>query len=155
MLFSFLGEEFCLLQWVGSDGLFALFLGANADGFVDGRDEDFAIADLPGLGRADDRTNGSVDAVIGDHHFDFDLRQEIDRVFAAAIDFSVALLAAKPFDFTDRHPLDADVAEGVFNFFQFEGLNYGFDFLHKRLSWWCANFGHRRGPGMSEHALSS
>ena len=133
-------------QWVGSDGLFALFLGANADGFVDGGDEDLAIADLAGLGGTDDGADSGIDAVVGDDHLDFDLGQEIDRVFAAAINFSVALLAAKPFDFTDRHSLNPDIAEGVFNFFEFEGLNYGFDFLHIRLSWWCANSGTDADP---------
>ena len=133
-------------QGFGLDGLFALFLGANADGFVDRGDEDFAITDLAGLGGTNNRANGGIDAVIGNHHFDFDLGQEIDRVFAAAINFSVALLAAKPFDFTDRHSLNADVTEGVLNFFQFEGLNYGFDFLHIRLSWWCANSGTDMDP---------
>jgi hypothetical protein len=40
------------------------------------------------------------------------------------------LLTAKPFDFTDRYPLDADLIQGFFDLIQFEGLNDGFDFPH-------------------------
>ena len=67
---------------------------------------------------------------IGDHDFEFDFRQEIHRVFTAAVDFGVALLAAKTFDFDDRHALDADFGQGVFDFLQFEWFYDGFDFLH-------------------------
>src|SRR6266436_5381151 len=42
----------------------------------------------------------------------------------------MAFLAAKPLDFADRHPGDADLGEGVLDFFEFERLNYRFDFLH-------------------------
>jgi hypothetical protein len=130
-LFICLSVVFLILSLYSA---FTLFFGANADRFVDVGNEDLAIADLAGFGGTDDRADGSIDSIIGDDHFDFDLGQEIDGVFAAAIDFGVALLTAKPFDFTDRHSLDANVSEGVLNFFEFEGLDYGFDFLHMRLS---------------------
>ena len=68
--------------------------------------------------------------VVGDDQFDFDLGQEIHGVFAAAIDFGVALLAAEAFDLGDGHAFDADFAEGVLHFFEFEWFDDGFDFLH-------------------------
>ena len=42
--------------------------------------------------------DGGVLQVVGHDHFNFDLRQEIHGVFAAAIDFGVAFLAAKTLD---------------------------------------------------------
>ena len=62
--------------------------------------------------------------------FELDLGQEVHGVFAAAVDFGVALLAAEALDFGDGHALDADFAEGVFDFFELEGLDDGFNFLH-------------------------
>ena len=67
----------------------------------------------------------------GSDGFDFDLRQEIHGVFAAAIDFGVAFLPAKAFDFADGHALDAEFVQGVFDFVQLERLDDGFDFFHK------------------------
>src|SRR5262249_36848269 len=52
-------------------------------------------------------------------------------VFAASIDFGVALLAAESFDLADGHPFDTYLAQGVFDFLQFERFDYGFDFFHR------------------------
>ena len=85
---------------------------------------------MPVLAALDDGGDGGFDAIVGKHQFDFDFGQEIDRVFAAAIDFSVAFLAAESFDFADGHAFDADFAEGVLHFLQLEWLDDRFDFLH-------------------------
>ena len=42
----------------------------------------------------------------------------------------MTFLTAKPFDFTDRYPLDTDFIEGIFHFVQFERFYYGFDKFH-------------------------
>ena len=67
----------------------------------------------------------------GSDNFDFYFWQKIHGVFAAAIDFRVAFLAAKPFHFGHGHAVDADFMEGVFDFFEFERFDDGFDFFHK------------------------
>ena len=61
--------------------------------------------------------------------------QEIDGVFAAAINFGVAFLAAEAFDFGDGHAFDADFAERVFDFLQFERFDDRFDFFHSFSKW--------------------
>ena len=80
------------------EGFFADFLRANAYGLIDRGDKDFAIADLAGAGGLDDGGLDAGDEIIGEDDLDLDLGQEIDGVFAAAIDFGVALLAAETFD---------------------------------------------------------
>src|ERR1017187_2066248 len=94
----------------GSNGGFALLFGADAQGLFDGGNKHLAIADLAGLGGSDDRAHGGVGLAVGHDEFDFYFRQEIHGVFAAAIDFGVALLAAKPLDLAHGHAFDADAA---------------------------------------------
>ena len=71
-----------------------------------------------------------VEILFRQHQLDFDFGQKVHRVFAATVDFGVAFLAAKTFDFGDGHALDADFAQGIFNFLQLEWLNDRFDFFH-------------------------
>ena len=78
----------------------SFFLGADANGLIDGRNKNLPVTNLAGLGGLDDGANGGFHAAVGQHHFNFDFGQEIDGVFAAPIDFGVAFLAAKPFDKT-------------------------------------------------------
>jgi hypothetical protein len=58
-------------------------------------DEDLAVADLAGVGGGADRLHHLVDQTVVDGDFQLDLRQEIDHVFGAAIQFGMALLAAE------------------------------------------------------------
>ena len=85
---------------------FSLFFRADANRFLDVGDEDFAVADLAGLGGFDNRGYGGIKALVADNHLKLYLRQEIDRVFAAAINLRVAFLPAEALDFADRHSLD-------------------------------------------------
>ena len=61
------------------------------DRFLDGEDEDLAVADFAGLGRLLDGFNGALDEVFTQDDFDLYLGQEVDGVLASAIDFGVAL----------------------------------------------------------------
>src|SRR5438105_13627926 len=107
------------------DGLLAGFIGADADGVFDGADENFSVADFSGFGGFDDGLDRFGSAAVGDNDFDFDFGEEIDGVFAAAIDFGVAFLTAEAFDFRDGHAFDAEAGERVFDVFELEGLNDG------------------------------
>ena len=111
----------------------ALLIGADADGGFDSRDEHFAVADLAGLGGLDDARHGGVHLFVREDEFKFDLGQKVHGVFAAAIDFRVTILTTEALDFGDRHSLNADFAEGVFDLFKLEGFDDGFDFLHSIL----------------------
>ncbi len=117
---------------VDGDGFCAGFAGADADGLFDGGDEDLAVPDFAGVGGFDDGFGDGPGIGIVDDDFNFDLGEEIDGVFTTAVNFGVALLAAEPLHLGDGHPLDADLGEGFFYFFQFEWLDDCFNFLHER-----------------------
>src|ERR1043165_6329117 len=108
----------------------AFFFRANANGIFDIRYKNFSVTDLAGLGRLHDRRNGRFHLAVGQHPFDFDFRQEIHRLFAAAINFRVAFLAAESFHFGNGHSFDAHVSEGILHFFELEWFYDCFDFLH-------------------------
>ena len=116
------------------EGFFADFLSANAYGLIDGGDEDLAVADLAGAGGFDDCGLDAGDEIIGEDDLDLDLGQEIDRVFAAAINLGMALLASKALDFRDRESLYPDACKGFLNFLEFERLDDGVDFFHAVIS---------------------
>ena len=69
-------------------------------------------------------------ACVGQDDFDLHLRQEINGVLAAPIDFGVALLPAKTLDLGDGHALQAEFVQGVLDVVQFERFDDGFNFLH-------------------------
>jgi hypothetical protein len=116
--------------WCGLDREVPSFFRPDADGLLNFGNENFAVADLAGARGSHDGFHHAVGDLVGNDDVEFDFGQEIDGVFAATINFRVALLAAKAFDLADGHPLDANLAEGVFDFLEFERLDDGFDFLH-------------------------
>src|SRR6185295_15908031 len=111
-----------LFSWVKTvkvtlNRLFSFFLCPNSDSLFDFGNEYLTVADLSGFRRLHDRRDSIIQLCIADHHFEFDLRQKIHGVFTPAIDFSVSLLAAEPFDLADSHSFDSHLSEGVFDFF--------------------------------------
>src|SRR5262249_49839349 len=106
------------------------FTGADPHGGLDRVHEDLAVTDVAGLrGRGDD-LDDLVDDAIGDDHLDHHLRQEVDRVLAAAIQLGVALLSTEPSDPGDRHTDHADSGERLLDVIQLERLDDRFDLLH-------------------------
>src|SRR5262249_49108753 len=75
-----------------SDSAVVGFARPDADGVFDRRDENLAIPDLTRAGGAHDGLNGLVHGAFRHHHLDFDLGQETDGVFGAAVNFRVPLL---------------------------------------------------------------
>ena len=69
----------------------------------------------------------------GDHDLDLHLGQEIHDIFGAAVEFGMALLAAKALGFGDGDALDADFLQRLFHFIELERLDDGFDFFHAPL----------------------
>src|SRR5215211_5254933 len=53
---------------------------ANADGSLQRRDEDFAVADLAGPGRLQNRVDDFLGVAVRSHDFDLHLRQKVDGV---------------------------------------------------------------------------
>src|SRR6188472_37236 len=58
---------------MGSNGIKSGFASSDANGFLDVGDEDLAVADTPGLGRAPDRVDRFLDQFVADHDLDFHL----------------------------------------------------------------------------------
>src|SRR5258706_12874090 len=103
---------------------------ANADRLIHLGQKDLAIANLARSGALHDRVNGGFDDFVVDNHFQLDLRQQVDRVFASAIGFGVALLPAMPAHLEYRHPINAHLRQGFFDVFEFGGLNHRFNLVH-------------------------
>src|SRR5262249_14879931 len=72
-------------------GLIAL-AGPDADRGLDRCHEDLSVADVAGLRGGRHDLGDLVDELVGHDHLDLDLREEIDRVLAAAVQLCVALL---------------------------------------------------------------
>lgn len=117
-------------QLAPGDGVGPALTRADADGFDDVAEEDFAITDFTGVCGLDDRVNDGIGAAVIDDHFNFDFREEVHGVFTAAVDLSMAFLTAETFDFHDGHTFHSDFREGLLNILQFEGFNDRFDFFH-------------------------
>src|SRR3954465_14232864 len=81
---------------------------ADSQGMVDRRDEDLAVADLPGTRVRGDDLDRLLGDVGSDGDFDAQLGKEIHDVFGAAIDFGVTLLSTVALDLGYRHAVDAD-----------------------------------------------
>src|SRR3954469_23509492 len=92
---------------IPSHRFLADFFRPNPDGVLDWEHKNFSIADFAGLGCADHNADGLIDHFVSQNDFHLHLRQEIDRVFASAINLSVALLAPEALHFRHRHTLDA------------------------------------------------
>ena len=121
-----------LAKW--SDGINAGLAGADADNLFDIGDEDFSVADAPGLRRLADRIDDGLRVLVGQYDLDFDLRQEIDDLFSSAVEFRVALLTAETLGFRDRDTLQANFLKGFLHFVQLERLNDRFDLFHEKMS---------------------
>src|SRR5690606_29600328 len=112
------------------EGGLAALVGADSDGLLERDDEDLAVAYLASLGRLDDRLRRLADDVVLYGDLDLHLREEVDRVLAAAVDLGVALLAAETLYFRDGHAIDADLRQGLLSLLQLEWLDDGYNKFH-------------------------
>src|SRR5713101_6647171 len=65
--------------------------GADADRFVDGADEDLAVADPPGAGGLLNGLDGALHQIVLEHDLDLHLGQEVDDVLGATVELGMAL----------------------------------------------------------------
>lgn len=126
-------------QLAPCDGIGPALTRADADGFDNVAEEDFAITDFTGVGGLDDGVHDGIGAAVIDDHFNFDFGEEVHCVFATAVDLGMAFLTAKTFDFHDGHTFHSDFREGLLNILQFEGFNDRFDFFHGLEQLWCVS----------------
>src|SRR5581483_4982107 len=103
---------------------------ADANGVVDLRHEDFAVADFAGTCGGEDRLDGFVGHFVAHDHFDLDLGEEVDGIFATTVKLGVALLSAVTAGLEDGHALDTCFEERIFDSIELGGLNNSFNLLH-------------------------
>jgi len=97
------------------NGAIPAFLSPNPHHFHKIGNEDFAVPDFAGFRGGGDRLDRRIFLRVRDDQFNLVLRQKIHRVFAAAINLGMSVLPAKPLDFRDGHPLDADAVQRLFD----------------------------------------
>src|SRR5262249_35709761 len=114
-----------------SDGVESGFARPDPDRFLNIGDEDFSVADPPGLGSAPDRLDGFLNHVIAQHNLDLHLRKKIDDVFGASIQLRVSLLAPEAFGFGDRNALQSNFLQRLLHLVELEGFDDGLNFLHR------------------------
>ena len=71
-----------------------------------------------------------LDQIVGEDDLEFHLRQEVDHVLGAAIEFGVAFLPPEPLGLDHRDALQPHLLERFFHLIELERLDDGFDFLH-------------------------
>src|SRR5665213_114200 len=116
-----------------SDRVGAALTRADADRLVDRADEDLAVADAAGMGRVLDRLDGAFDQGVLHDDLDLHLRQEIHHVLGAAVELGMAFLATETLGLGHGDALDPHLVQGVLHFVELEGLDDGFDLLHRSL----------------------
>src|SRR3569833_2394030 len=115
----------CFFMEFSLECFIAGFAGADAHDLLKVADENFSVADFSGAGRSLDRLDRAIDDGVIGRCLDFGLRQEIDDIFRAAIQFGMPFLPAAALALGDRDALDADRGQGFAHFVQFERLVFG------------------------------
>ena len=110
---------------------FASFSGSNTSDIINGADENLPVSNFTGFGSVDDGIDSGGNLTVRQNNFDLDLREKIDGIFAAAIDFRVALLAAETFHFTHGHSFNSNTSESFFDVFELKRFDNSLDFLHR------------------------
>src|SRR6218665_3529206 len=106
------------------------FAGANAQCRLDRDDEDLAVTDPTGLRSGGNRLHDAFGHRVFDDDFQLYLRQEVDDIFGAAIEFGMALLATETLGFGDGDAADTDFVQGFLHFVEFERLDDRLNLLH-------------------------
>src|SRR6185295_889058 len=93
-------------------------------------DENFSVADPPGLGGAADRLDGFFDHVVTEHNLDLHFGQEIHDVFGAPIKLGVALLTPEALGLGDGDALQADFLQRLLHLVELERFDDRLDLFH-------------------------
>src|SRR5262249_16684298 len=104
--------------------------GADAHRVIEAEYENLSVTDLAGARARGDPLDLSVDLVGHHRELDLDLRHEVHRVLAAAVDLGVALLPAVALDLGDGQAVHADGGERIAHWIELEGLDDGDDGFH-------------------------
>src|SRR5512144_701254 len=91
--------------------LHAALASAHAYGVFHRGDENFAIADAAGARSLLDRLDRLLDEGVLDYQLDLHLRQEVDHVFGAPVQFGMALLTAETLRLEHGNALQPELVE--------------------------------------------
>src|SRR4029453_4651829 len=131
------------VPWSVLQGGLSGFSGADADRGAQITHENLAVADAAGLGGPGNRFEHTRHLSVLHGHFDFYLRDELDRILLPAVRFLVTFLTPESLDLGHRHALHADFQQRVLHFIEFERLDDRFDQLHwsplEELAWSARN----------------
>src|ERR1700730_8348227 len=117
--------------WPRLKGAFATLIIANADRVVDPGEKNFTVADFPGARRRHDRLHCLFHHVVYQDHLQLDLGDEVNGIFAAAVELRMAFLPAMSASFEHGHALDTDFMKRGFHCFQLRSLDHRFDLCHR------------------------
>src|SRR5579863_9359136 len=123
------GGKYCLTLNRG----FTPIAIANPNRFGDVEHEYLAVADLSGSGRSHDNVENFLQPRRWDNQLKLHFRQQIDVVFLAPVNLLVAFLPAVAANLADRHSIDANVCERLFQFLQLVWLHDRFYLFHLSL----------------------
>src|SRR5215213_1069671 len=112
----------CMINPSISKRCFIGLASADAEHLFDVQDEDLAVADGAGPGGLLDRLDDPRREAGRRDDLDLDLRHQAGRIFGAAIDLGMPLLAAVALDLGDGQALDADRGERLADLVELEGL---------------------------------
>src|SRR5512147_897775 len=103
--------------------LHATLASAYAYGVFHRGDENLAITDTAGTRRLLDRLDRLFDQGVLDHQLDLHLRQEINHVFGAPVEFGMALLTAETLRLEHGNALQSELVERFLHVVELERLD--------------------------------
>ena len=117
------------------DSLVAGLARPNAHYVLHVLNENFAVADLASVSRFLNGLDNIIGHISFGEYFYFDLGDEIDHVFGAAIILGMTFLAAKTFDLGNGESADIDLAQSFADVVESEGFNNCCYQFHIHLTW--------------------
>lgn len=116
------------------------FAGPDPDGFLHRHDEYLTVADLSGCATFLDGGNHLIVHLDVHRKIELQLGHKTHLVFRTPINLLMTPLAAKALDFTNRHAVDSQFAQGIFDVVELEGFDNRFNLFHLeylfyRLKW--------------------
>src|SRR4029453_12042798 len=97
--------------------------------------EEFAIADLAGLGGVLDGLGHHGCAVVVHEDLELHLGEELDHVLRTPVELGVPLLPPESLDLGHGHPFHALLRQRLLHLVELERLDDGFDLLHRLPPW--------------------
>jgi hypothetical protein len=98
-------------------------LASQVDRSLHFNHEYFFFPHTAGRGGLANRFHCGIDKIVGQNHFQFDLRNELDAIFPASVNFRMPLAATMPAHTGNSHASDAKLGENCFDGAESRRLN--------------------------------